>query len=209
VTAAVRHVLLDADGVLQRHPGGLVDVARRLLGGTTDERLVAAFEAEAPYLTSGGDFPAALGERLRTFGIRTPLLELHRQVWLTIEVDDEVLALVRRLREAGTAVHLATNQHRHRAAYMRDVLRYDDEFDSCWYSYEVGAAKPSPQFFTAVLAGVGARPDECLLVDDSSPNVDTARALGMSAEQWTTGDGLESLRKALARYEVRGAEWPA
>lgn len=50
----VRHVLLDADGVLQRHPDGLVDLARRLLGGTTDERLVAAFETEAPYLTSGG-----------------------------------------------------------------------------------------------------------------------------------------------------------
>ncbi|MBJ7359871.1 HAD-IA family hydrolase [Nocardioides sp.] len=202
----VRHVLLDADGVLQRHPGGFVDVARRLLGGTTDERLVAAFEAEAPYLTSGGDFPAALGERLRTFGVRTPLLELHRQVWLTIEVDPVVVDLVRGLRSAGHAVHLATNQHQHRAAYMRDELGYDELFDSCWYSCEVGAAKPSPDYFTAVLAGLGATAGECLLVDDSRPNIDTARGLGMEAEQWTTRDGHEALRKALARHGLLGAE---
>jgi putative hydrolase of the HAD superfamily len=196
----VRHVLLDADGVLQRHPGGLTDVARRLLGGTTDERLVAVFEDEAPYLTSAGDFPAALGERLRTFGVRTPFLELHRQVWLTIEVDQEVLAVVRRLREAGTAVHLATNQHVHRAAYMRDELGYGEHFDSCWYSCEVGAAKPDPAYFRAVLDGIGAEPGECLLVDDSARNVATALDLGMGAERWTTRDGHPALRKALARW---------
>ena len=203
----VRHVLLDADGVLQRHPNGLVDVARRLLGGRTDERLVDAFETEAPYLTSGGDFPAALGERLRTLGIRTPALELHREVWLTIEVDEQVLALVERLRSAGLAVHLTTNQHRHRAAYMRDELGYDRVFDSCWYSCEVGVAKPDRGYFRAVLAGLGASPEECLLVDDSSPNVDTARGLGMRAEQWTTRDGHEALRNALARHGVRPAQW--
>ena len=127
---SVRHVLLDADGVLQRHPGSASDLLRRLLGGTTDERLVAAYAAEAPFLTASGDFPAALGDRLRTFCVRVPALELHRRVWLTIEVDPVVVDLVHRLRAAGLGVHLATNQHEHRGAHMRTVLGYDELFDS-------------------------------------------------------------------------------
>ncbi len=201
-----RHVLLDADGVLQRHPNGLVDVARRLLGGTTDERLVEVFEAEAPYLTAAGDFPAALTGRLRTFGVRTPALELHRQVWLTIEVDQAVLAIVERLRAAGTQVHLATNQHEHRAAYMRDELGYDARFDSCWYSCDLAVAKPDPAFFRAVTEGLGAQPAECLLVDDNARNIESARSVGLAAEQWTTRDGHAALEIVLARHGLLAAQ---
>jgi putative hydrolase of the HAD superfamily len=201
-----RHVLLDADGVLQRHPNGLVDVARRLLGGTADERLVEVFEAEAPYLTSAGDFPAALPDRLRAFGIRTPALELHREVWLTIEIDHEVLAVVERLRETGTQVHLATNQHAHRAAYMRTELGYDARFDSCWYSCDLGVAKPDPAFFTAVVDGLGVEPADCLLVDDNARNVASARSVGLAAERWTTRDGHAALQNALARHGLPTAQ---
>ena len=139
--------------------------------------------------------------------MRVPALELHRRVWLTIEVDPVVVDLVHRLRAAGMGVHLATNQHEHRGAHMRTVLGYDELFDSSWYSWEVGAAKPDPAYFRAVLDGIGARAEDCLFVDDRDPNVRAAREVGLRAEQWTTSEGHHALADLLAQHGVVAPGW--
>lgn len=177
----IEHLLLDADGVLQRHPGRVLDVVRRVVGSGADERLVAA----------------------RRF--RRLAHHLHETVWLDIATDPEMLALVAGLRDAGTRVHLATNQRPSRAAHMRDVLRYDDVFDTCWYSSELGVSKPDPDYFRRVVAGLGVEPDRCLLIDDRSPNVRAARGVGLAAERWTTAQGQPALRSALARHGLHPA----
>jgi putative hydrolase of the HAD superfamily len=171
----VTHVLLDADGVLQRHPQPVVDLVRRVAGSGASERLAA-----------GGRLARAL----------------HERVWLTIAPDDAVLALVRELRAGGVRVHLATNQRRARATYMRDVLGYGDHFDETFYSADLGAEKPDPAYFRAVVELLGVEPGECLLVDDRAPNVRAAREVGLLAEQWTTRDGMPALRAALVRHGV-------
>ena len=55
--------------------------------------------------------------------------------------------------------------------------------DAAVISTHVGAIKPDRRMYDAVLAGLDARPEECLFVDDKAQNVSAARALGLRAVQ--------------------------
>lgn len=87
------------------------------------------------------------------------------------------------LRAAGFGVHLATNQERRRAAYMREVLGYDELFDSSYYSCDLSHLKVEPEFFEAVIADLGVPADEVLPGDDREKNVLVARDVGLRAER--------------------------
>lgn len=63
--------------------------------------------------------------------------------------------------------------------------------DSMYMSYKIGAMKPDPRFFEAVIKGEGLNPAECLFLDDGQRNVGTARSMGFNTmcpkngEDWT------------------------
>ncbi|NYD43088.1 HAD family hydrolase [Nocardioides panaciterrulae] len=196
----IKHVLLDADGVMQRVPGGWVAALEPHLGLRAQEFLVAVAEDEQPCLRGGGDFLEAMGGRLADFGLSGTARELHRAVWCSVQVEPTSVALVHALRDAGCAVHLGTNQEAHRAAYMRDELGYADLFDACFFSCELGAAKPEPDFFCRVLDRLGCSAPEVLFVDDHEPNVVAALECGLAAEHWRLDDGPELLRRRLSTY---------
>jgi putative hydrolase of the HAD superfamily len=83
---------------------------------------------------------------------------------------------------------------------MREHLGYEELFDSCWYSYDVRAAKPEPEFFTRVAGCIGAGPEEIQFIDDSAGNVAGARRAGLAAERWHFEDETPALVVQLARY---------
>jgi putative hydrolase of the HAD superfamily len=198
----IRHLLLDADGVVQTIPGGWEGPARRILGDRSPEILEELLVEELPALRGEGDFLPELRRAFERHGIDGDPDELYATLWNSIEVSDEVVALVRRLQAAGYGVHLGTNQHRQRAAYMRAELGYDDLFDVSCYSCELGATKPEAAYFDRAVAMIGAAPGEVLFVDDNRANVEGARATGLAAEQWRLDDGLPRLLALLAGYGV-------
>lgn len=201
----IRHVLLDADGVVQSLPGGWVPALERHLGAGAADFLAAASVDERPCLRGEGDFLDVLADHLSRRGATVEAADLHRAVWTSIVPEPDTLALAAQLRAAGVGVHLATNQERHRAAHMRQELGYDALFDHCLVSCDLAAAKPDPGFFEAALAVLDAPAREVLLVDDSAANVRAARAHGLAAEQWHLDDGIDELRARLAAYGlVRG-----
>ena len=198
----VRHVLLDADGVVQQSVtlGGEIDALTSHLGAGTTDWLARTFPADGPVLRGRAEVVPLLAEALLANGSDTDAQRLYDDLWLAIEVSPESLAVAQTLRASGVGVHLATNQDRGRAAYMKAELGYDEVFDSSFYSSDVGWAKPSAEFFTHVVDALEARPDEVLFVDDSQTNVDGARAAGLRAERWEIGDGLDALRSLLSAY---------
>jgi len=145
--AGVRHVLFDADGVLQEIPGGWYAAMEPYLGERSREFLHQTWKDELPMLAGRGDYMPALAATLAEFSVSTPVEDVYRDVWHRIDVMHESLALVRALRLSGYGVHLGTNQERHRASYMRSVLGYDRLFDVSCYSCDLGIAKPAPAFF--------------------------------------------------------------
>ena len=197
----IHHVLFDADGVLQQAEDAdwraRVD---RHLGDRAEEFLASLAELEAPGLTGAGDFTASLSRRLAELGVETDVEELYADVWLAMETLPETMAVVVALREAGVPVHLVTNQHPRRAEHMKATLGYAEAFDTCFYSCDLGVAKPDPAFFSLVADRVGAAPDELLLVDDSRANIAGARDAGLHAEHWHHDEGLPALRRRLAAH---------
>jgi putative hydrolase of the HAD superfamily len=198
----VRHVLLDADGVVQRSTnlGGEIDALTEHLGDGTTEFLTRTFPPDGPVLSGRAEVVPLLAEALLANGSDADAQRLYDDLWLEIEVSAESLAVARALRGSGVGVHLATNQDLHRAAYMKAELGYDEVFDSAFYSSDLGWAKPSAEFFTHAVDALGASPDEVLFVDDSQANVDGARAAGLRAERWEIGEGIDSLRALLSAH---------
>lgn len=203
MAAVITHVLLDADGVLQDLPGGWYAAMEPYLGDRALEFLHRTWADELPTLAGEGDYLPLLEARLREYGVTAPVDEVYAAVWHRIDEVASSFEVVTALRRAGYGVHLATNQERGRGTYMHDVLGYRDRFDVCAYSWEVGAAKPDPEFFHRVVRLIGAPAGEVLFVDDSEANVEGARAAGLAAEHWHFERGPGSLVSRLAAHGVR------
>lgn len=204
-TSAIRHVLFDADGVLQVVPGGWYAAMEPYLGDRAREFLHQTWKDELPTLAGDGDYMPMLAASLVEYGVTVPVEEVYRDVWHRIELVEESFALVEALRRNGYGVHLGTNQEQHRAAHMRSALGYDVIFDTSCYSYDLGFAKPDPSFFTEAARRIGDKPGGILFVDDSVKNVEGARAAGMPAVHWQVDQGHEILLQALASLGVATA----
>ena len=198
----IRHVLVDADGVVQRGAGDFLGKLQRHLGEDAVDILTNALPPDGPVLRGEGEVVPLLAAALLERGSDAEAAELFAEVWLAIEVLPESLALVRSLRDLGLGVHLATNQDRGRAEYMKAELGYDAVFDRAFYSCDLGCAKPSADYFDAVVDALGAAPGEVLFIDDSPANVEGARAAGLHAERWEIDDGVPVLRRLLAAHGV-------
>jgi len=103
----------------------------------------------------------------------------------------EQLALAR---SDGIRVYLATNQEHLRAAYLMEKLGLADHVDGMFYSAQLGAKKPEPEFFAKVQAAVGLPPGELLLIDDVAANIDAARKAGWQALHWTKDTSPDIVR---------------
>lgn len=196
----IRHVLLDADGVLQRHPGGWIEVVERFVGDRAADFFRDVTVQERTCLRGEADFLPLLAAQLERYGVRVPVEELYTEVWHRIEAVPSSVGLVHALHELGLGVHLATNQQPRRAAYMRREMGYDDLFDESFYSCELGEMKPEPAFFLAALDRLGVRAPEVVFVDDHPGNVAAAREVGLAAEQWTITDGAPALERLLSGH---------
>lgn len=142
---------------------------------------------------------ADLLERL-TSALRTiaPEVSAERFVsyWFAKDarVVDSFLPELARARSAGIAVYLATNQEHLRARYLMEQLGLAAHVDGIFYSAQLGAKKPDPEFFAKVQAALGYSAAELLLVDDSPANIDAALAAGWQALHWTKDRTPEVLR---------------
>lgn len=199
----IHAVLFDADGVVQRTKPGWLDEVGRLCGNPEDvENFIQdVFKAEEPCLLGEGDFEASLSSVLQKWDSPVSIGEALR-IWTMIDPDDAVLGLIRAIRTNGTCVALATNQQRHRADFMLNVLGYTDEFDHILCSCFIGHAKPSVEYFRTSVELLGLPAEKMLFIDDHDKNVESARVAGLQSQRFHLDDGLEALQSILERYGV-------
>lgn len=197
----IRHVLLDADGVLQEGTGRLDAGLAVHLGG---DDAAMAFLKE-----SFSDDVGILRGEVELVELLRPVLPgsvdvdaFYTETSLAIDVLPHTHDLITDLRGQGYGVHLGTNQDSARARFMRTGLGYDDLFDVSCYSCDLGAAKPSAAFFEKATALIGADPAEIVFVDDNEENVVGARAVGLHGIHWHYEQGLEKLGREFAAVGV-------
>lgn len=187
-------ILWDCDGVLQ-HPAH--DWNHVLTALSQDDDFVAdLFETEKPALR---------GEEALADGVAR-VLARHRVdrsveqvlgLWDRFTPDEDAWRVVDDLRGRGVRCVLATNQQDVRVRIMRERLRYDDRVDAAYYSSEVGAMKPDPEYFERVLAAEGVPAQRALFVDDNAANVRSAASLGLRTVHHDPAAGAGELRSAV------------
>jgi putative hydrolase of the HAD superfamily len=204
----IRAILFDADGVLQ-HPSDDLEARLQSALGFVPEPLAdflaEVFEAEGSALAGQVDFVAELDPVLEKWGAQG-LGEKLAACWSSIAADEAIFALIARLRRAGYVCALTTNQQRHRAAHMANVLGYGQKFDHSFYSCELGYAKPDASYFRAVMRALPFEPQELLFIDDRRDNVSTAAALGINAVRFVhdkSALAVTALERVLARFGVQ------
>ena len=65
--------------------------------------------------------------------------------------------------------------------YIRDFYDIEPLFDAAFISGDLGVRKPDPKIYEMALDALGARPSECVFIDDMPERVDAARELGISS----------------------------
>lgn len=188
---SVKAVIFDADGVLvfpwrfAEHLTKEFQITREATqaffqGRFTDCLLGKEDLAEVlpPYLAEWG-WTGSVGEFM--------------QLWFSVEdaVDVRVLGAVQTLREAGFTCCLASNQEAHRSEYMRTVMGFGREFDTLFFSSELGIKKPDARFYEAVEKALGLSSKQIAFWDDSPSHVDAAKERGWQAELYTSCENFE------------------
>ncbi|MER7547093.1 HAD family phosphatase [Spirillospora sp. NPDC127506] len=148
-----------------------------------------AYDAGQESAAYWADVAARLGVRFRDV---PALIEADLDSWT--RVDDEMVALVHDLADAGRTLGLLSN-------IIADLVpRFEarhgallDRFDALVYSCRIGVAKPDPRAFEICAERLGAAPGDVLFFDDSERNVRAAREAGMRAEVFTGPAQVRSL----------------
>jgi epoxide hydrolase-like predicted phosphatase len=208
-------VIFDVGGVLVESPVHAVLRLQRQVG-LTDEVLVALFEhyskvpgpgepeplwhrVEKGQLTVA-DFLVQARIDLATAGLdRVPIDPEQLNVYRDVSAHWQTVHAARRLRAAGYATAICTNNVREWASWRRSLPV--DEFDVVVDSCEVGMRKPEPGIYALTCERLGVAPGRVLFCDDFSGNVEGARQAGLEAIHITRDldAGLRELEAMLAR----------
>jgi putative hydrolase of the HAD superfamily len=188
MSSALSAVILDCGGVLGLPQDPERAAAMADLCGLSMEMFRSLYGRDRLELDRGTLSMEEYWSRLlRAAGITpTPGLieriEEHDAVGWT-GVNQKVVDWARELRAAGWRTAILSNMPPNKLSYMRASGRFDwiDEFPVAIFSCDCALVKPEPAIYHLCLEKLGARPEECLFLDDMPANIVAARALGINA----------------------------
>lgn len=102
-----------------------------------------------------------------------------------LDIPDAKLALLRDLHRHFRLLLLSNTNAIHFPHSVQTQIatkgyQLDQLIDKCYLSYELHLSKPQPEIFRFLLESEQLTPTECLFLDDSARNIDTAKALGFN-----------------------------
>jgi putative hydrolase of the HAD superfamily len=157
------------------------------------------FELETGRL-SETDFLRKLGDALEPALGHRPELHRFREIYFdALHPNEPMIDLMRQAKERGYRMGLLTNNVREWEPVWRTMLPVDEIFEVVVDSGFVGMRKPDREIYDLTLERMGGpSPPECLFIDDTDVNCDTARELGMSAVHYRENNqAMTDIRRAL------------
>lgn len=128
------------------------------------------------------DFLARLGDGLEPLLGHRPALHRFRETYFeALHPNEPMIELMRELKASGRRMAMLTNNVREWEPLWRSMLPVDEIFETVVDSGFVGCRKPEARIYEMTLERLGLPAAACLFIDDLEPNIDGARALGMSA----------------------------
>lgn len=126
------------------------------------------------------EFAVAFDREIAAAGADISSRELMAAVNDAAGVRPEMLAAVRRIREAGYKVAALTNNWLADASPTDEMADFKAAFDLFVESSVEGVAKPDPKIYELVLTRLGVAADEAVFLDDIGRNLKPARQMGMT-----------------------------
>lgn len=117
----------------------------------------------------------------KSFGTNYSVENINKLLADSYSVNQNVVDIVREVRNLGIKTCLCTNNFPTRINTLNEKFSFLSDFDVQVFSYQVGAIKPDPKIFQALIDLSGCLPDEIVFTDDKETNVLAAQALGINA----------------------------
>jgi transcription antitermination factor NusB len=193
-------LLLDMDGVIRHWSGEDLRAADESLG--VPEGTYAAVALEPDRIRRAND--GTMTDEEWRAEVADVLVSTHgcdagaaASAWSGdgFSIDDEVVGLVRMVRDAGAPTVCVSNATTRLEADLA-ARAIDDAFTAVVNSSRVRCLKPAADIYLAAADAAGAAAGDCLFVDDRADNVAGALAVGIPAIRF---NGVSRLATTLAR----------
>jgi putative hydrolase of the HAD superfamily len=155
---------------------GAYDAGGEALGSTG--RLATALQAMELGTITPESFDGVLAKALSELAGRSiSAIGLLDGIANRMHPNLPLVNLIKDIHERGVRVVIVSNSWGHDHA-VREAAR---DLDGLVLSRDLGIRKPDPRILSHAASIAGAPQHECLFIDDLPPNVESARAAGMSA----------------------------
>lgn len=188
-----REILLDIDGVVvkPRHKY-FSDKFAEDYGIPIDE-ILPFFKGDYKKASVGEvDIKEVLPPHLEKWGWKGSVDDFL-SYWFESEkdLDEKLIKVVKKLRDQGDRVHLASDNEANRAKYLMKEIGLGKMFDSGFFSADLGVTKSDPVFFEKIAKELDVPLTDLHYWDDDPKNVDVAEEIGVRGHVYTTAEKFE------------------
>ncbi len=110
---------------------------------------------------------------------KAEITELQQAVSNIFVLNHEILPLLDFLKKEGYKLIILSNTCSAHIAFIQKQWQLLNRFDDSVLSYKVGALKPEPEIYKAVLQIIDCKPHEAFFIDDIEENITQARQHGL------------------------------
>jgi putative hydrolase of the HAD superfamily len=144
-------------------------------------------------------FLERLSDGLETILGHRPQLHRFRHMFFdALDPNEEMIALMRELKASGLTMAMLTNNVREWEPLWRSMLPVDEIFETIVDSAFVGCRKPEARIYELTLERIGMPAEACLFIDDLTPIIEGAEAVGMQAVHFRdNAQAIEAIRAAI------------
>jgi len=154
-------------------------------------------------LDAGYPFKEGVAELCEQFPQYSTLIQAYDTYWeeSITEPIGESIRILRSLKKAGWNLYLLSNFSVEKFELIQNRFDFLGCFDDMIISGAHKIVKPHPAIFELTLKRIKRKAQECLFIDDSMPNIQTAIKLGLHTIHFQTP---EQLRTDLGIYSITG-----
>lgn len=140
----------------------------------------------------GRPFAEAVAVHSAKFPHRADLIQAYADNWINsvTGMKAEVVDLFYTLKEKGYPVYGLSNWSAETFPLVREQFTFLNDLDHIVLSGEVKMIKPEPEIFHYLLSHIPESAEECLFIDDSLANIETAQRLGFETVHFQSAEGL-------------------
>jgi 2-haloacid dehalogenase len=154
----------------------------------------------------GRPFAEGVAILSQQFPQHSHLIQAYHDHWID-SVGESItgtVEILKRLKGAGYPLYGLSNWSAETFPSARAKYNFFDMFDDMVISGEVGHVKPDPEIFQIVLDRIGRPARECLLIDDSLPNIEQANRMGFVTIHFQSSAQLKTDLGNLGLFNSKG-----